>query len=100
MPFAPCCARPCLGLCRLWLCRGETGCTQAGRQAPETCAGPRKRPVQPPSPCSAADVATLGTLASLEVLDLRRQLYCPEDAHPQRWLDQLRAALPCCDILV
>lgn len=49
---------------------------------------------------SAADVATLGTLASLEVLDLRRQLYCPEDAHPQRWLDQLRAALPCCDILV
>ncbi|KAL4424951.1 hypothetical protein ABPG77_009680 [Micractinium sp. CCAP 211/92] len=49
---------------------------------------------------SAADVGVLRTLSTLEVLNLRRQLYSPEDAHPQEQLAALHAALPGCDILV
>ena len=50
-------------------------------------------------PCSHADVAVLCQLTSLAHLDLRRQQYSAEDAHPPDVVAELAAALPCCDIV-
>ena len=47
-----------------------------------------------------ADVAALAQLTCLTHLDLRRQEYGSQDAHPSELVQQLPEALPMCQVLV
>ena len=75
---------------------------RAGRPALPALICPRRYAVLPRLAlcCSGADVAALTQLTCLTYLDLRRQEYASQDAHPPELVRQLREALPMCQVLV
>jgi len=56
-------------------------------------------PLPCPACCSDADVGALNQLTCLTHLDLRRQEYSSRDAHLPELVQQLREALPMCQVL-